>query len=264
MENFDFYYNEALDFVLGFLPNVIQAIIILWFGFWLIKKVIDRITVPILKMDISSETKSLTLSIIDITLKVILFGFVASVFGFNTATFVAILVVIGFAIGMALQGSLGNFAAGVIVLLFKPYKVGDWIELEGKFGKVSEIHLFYTNVITPGNKKIIIPNAEMINGIVTNYSDSDHIRIEQEVIIPYNEDFPKVQAIILDVLRSIDKVLDDPKPEVGILKFGPKYIVISVKPYVVADDYWEVYYESLAKIKQAFSDNNIGLGKSSK
>jgi small conductance mechanosensitive channel len=259
MNSFDFYYNEAIDFVLDFLPKVLQAIIILWVGFWIIRKIMDRITPPVLKMELSQEVKSFILSLLDVGFKVILFFVVASVFGFNTASFVAVLAAAGFAIGMALQGSLGNFAAGIIVLLFKPYKVGDWIELDGKFGKVSEIHIFYTNVITPGNKKLIIPNGEMINGVVTNYSDTDHIRIEQEVMMPYSEDFPKVRDIILDVLSKIDKVIDDPAPEVGILRFEAQYIIISVRPYVLADEYWEVYYESMAKIKQAFSDNNIGF-----
>jgi small conductance mechanosensitive channel len=259
MNNVDFYYNEAIDFVLDFLPKVLQAILILWVGFWIIKKIMDKISPRISRMDLSLEVKSFVLSLIDVGLKVILFFVVASVFGFNTASFVAVLAAAGFAIGMALQGSLGNFAAGIIVLLFKPYKVGDWIELDGKFGRVSDIHIFYTNVITPGNKKLIIPNGEMINGVVTNYSETDHIRIEQEVMMPYSEDFPKVKEIILEVLSKIDNIVDDPAPEVGILRFEAQYIIISVRPYVLADQYWDVYYESMARIKQAFSENNIGF-----
>jgi small conductance mechanosensitive channel len=253
------YYSRVIDFIHGFLPEVLQAIIILLVGFWLINKIISPLSTLVQRLDMSTESKSLLVSSIDILLKVILFLIVASLFGFNTASFVAVLLAIGFVIGMALQGSLGNFAAGIIVLLFKPYKVEDWIELDGKFGKVSEIHIFYTNVITPGNKKLIIPNGEMINGIVTNYSEGDHIRIEQEVMIPYSEDFPKVRDIILQVLKNIDKVLNDPTPEVGILRFDTQSVVVSVRPYVLADDYWEVYYESYAKIKEAFHEHNIGF-----
>ncbi len=259
MEGFDFYYNEAIDFVHGFLPRVLQAIIILLLGLWLIGKLIDKLTPVVNKMDYSNDAKYSILSTVDKSIKVLLFFIVAMWFGFNTASFVAVMVAVGFVIGMALQGSLGNFAAGVIVMLFRPYQVGDWIEIDGKFGKVSEVHIFYTNVITPGKKKLIIPNSEMINGVVSNYSDTDFIRIEQEVMIPYSEDFPRVKKIISDVLSKIDKVVLDPEPEIGILKFEPNHVVISVRPYAYPDDYWDVYYQSMADIKQAFHEHNVGI-----
>jgi small conductance mechanosensitive channel len=254
-----YYYNEAIDFVLGFLPQVLQTVIILWLGFWAIGKLTNRLRDSMTRTTFSKEVRTSLISTIDLCLKVILVFFAVAWFGFDTASFVAVMVAVGFVVGMALQGSLGNFAAGIIVLLFKPYQEGDWIELDGKFGKVSEIHLFYTNVITPGKKKLIIPNGEMISGVVTNYSDHDYIRIEQEVMIPYSEDFPKVREIIYQVLKKIDKVVEDPQPEIGILRFDSNSVVISVRPYVLPDDYWDVYYQSMADIKTAFSENEIGM-----
>lgn len=259
MDKLDFYYNEAIDFILGFLPKVLEAIIILWVGFWLIRIIMKSLAPRLSRLDFSHEIKTFFVSASDTILKLILFFLVAGLFGLNTASFVALLAAIAFAVGMALQGSLGNFAAGIIVLLFKPYQVGDWIDLDGKFGKVTEVHIFYTNVLTPGNKQLIIPNGEMINGVIANYSVTDHIRIEQEVMIPYSEDFPRVKEIILKELKSIDKILDTPEPEIGIIRFEAYSVVVAVRPYVLPDNYWEVYYESYARIKTAFSENNISI-----
>jgi len=127
---------------------------------------------------------------------------------------------------------------------------------------VLNIHIFYTEVITPGNKVLIIPNGEIISGIVTNYSLRDNIRMELKVLMPYSEDFPKIKGIIMNELLSIDKVLKSPEPEIGIENFESHNIVISVRPYVIPDDYWEVYYEAYARIKSAFSRNQIKVAYS--
>jgi len=151
---------------------------------------------------------------------VFLFLSVAGIVGIDTAAFIGVLAAASFAVGMALQGSLSNFAAGIIILIFKPYKVGDWVEVQDKFGKVEDIQIFNTIVSTPGQKTLIIPNGEVISGIVTNYSKKGVIRMELNVTMPYEESFPKVRDVIMKELVSIDKVLNDPVPGVEIGKIG--------------------------------------------
>ena len=186
----------------------------------------------------------------------------AEIVGIETASFVAVLAAAGFAIGLSLQGSLGNFAAGIVILLFRPYRVGEWVEIQGKFGKVVDIQIFNTIVKTPGRKLLIIPNGQVINGIVTNYSQQGFIRMDMTVSMPYNESFPRIKQIILEELLKIDKVLNDPVPEIGIEGFDSHNIMLSVRPYAQPDDYWEVTFESYANIKAAFSRHNVQVAYS--
>ena len=163
---------------------------------------------------------------------------------------------------MALQGSLSNFAAGIIILLMKPFKVGDWISTGGVFGKVTEIQIFSTIMHSPGKKQLIVPNGEIIGGVLTNYSINDTIRLELQVTMPYNEDFPKVKSLIAGVLEKNPLVLDSPGYEIGIDSFDSHSIIVNVRPYSLPDDYWTVYYEVYAEIKAAFSNAKIKVAYS--
>jgi small conductance mechanosensitive channel len=163
------------------------------------------------------------------------------------------------AVGLALQGSLGNFAAGIIIVVFKPYKKGDWVEIKEKFGKVTDIQIFNTILQTPGNKVLIIPNGEVINGVITNFSGIGNIRLELKILLPYSEDFPRTKSLILGLLHQMPEILDEPAPEIGIEEFGGTNLVINVRPYVRPDDYWKVYYDVMAKIKKLYNENGIGI-----
>ena len=174
----------------------------------------------------------------------------------------AVLAAAGFAVGLALQGSLSNFAAGIIILLFRPYKVEDWIEVEGKFGQVEEIQIFNTIMVTPGRKTLIIPNGQIVDNIVTNFSRKGYIRIELNVTMPYNESFPRVRAVIQKELSAIAKVLKDPVPEVGIEAYDSHNLLLAVRPYVIPDDYWEVTFEAYERIKAAFNREGIKVAYS--
>lgn len=256
------YIERGLDFLISILPNLAMGIGLLIAGLWVIKKVVKLINIAFEKTTFSQEIGSFLTSIIDILLKVFLFLSIAGVIGIDTAAFIGVLAAASFAVGMALQGSLSNFAAGIIILLFKPYQVGDWVEVQGKFGKVEDIQIFNTIVNTPGQKTLIIPNGEVINGIVTNYSKKGLIRMELNVTMPYEESFPRVKEIIMQELTSIPLVLKDPIPEVGIETFDSHNIVLAVRPYVVPDDYWDVYYKAYEKIKAAFNTHDIKVAYS--
>ena len=256
------YIEKGIDFVLELLPNLLMGIAMIVVGLWLIKRVMKMISLAFDKSGFSTEIGSFLTSIINIMLKVFLFLSVAGVIGVDTAAFIGVLAAASFAVGMALQGSLSNFAAGIIILMFKPYQVGDWVEVQEKFGKVEDIQIFNTIVSTPGKKVLIIPNGQVIDGIVTNFSKKGIIRMELNVTMPYEESFPKVKKIIMDELLAIDLVLNDPIPEIGIETFDSHNIVLAVRPYVVPDDYWEVYYMAYEKIKAAFSTHGIRVAYS--
>lgn len=256
------YINKGIEYAIGILPNLAMGILALIIGFWLIKKVVKILNVSLKKAGLEHEIVSFLSSIANILLKIFLLLSIAGLLGFDTAALIGVLAAASFAVGMALQGSLSNFAAGIIIVLFKPYKVGDWVEVQEKFGKVEDIQIFNTLVTTPGKKVLIIPNGEVISGIVTNFSKKGNIRMELSVTMPYAESFPRVKEIILKELESHTKILNDPKPEIGIENFDSHSVVLAVRPYVMPDDYWEVYYDTYAMIKSAFNKNGIKVAYS--
>lgn len=259
MENIEKYSFLALDWLVKALPGLILALAVLIVGLWVIKKLSAILKVTLQKSGFTPEILSFLVTLANIGLKVILLISVAGMVGVNTAAFVGVLAAGGLAVGLALQGSLGNFAAGIIIVTFKPYKVGDWIEVKDKFGKVQDIQIFNTIVITPGNKTLIIPNGEVINGIITNFSKRGNIRIELKIFLPYSEDFPKVKTLIMNELLGMEKVLNQPVPEIGIEEFGASNLIVAVRPYVLPDDYWEVYYDVMDRIKSVYHLNGIGI-----
>ncbi len=256
------YWDSFVNIIVSYSPNVLKAIAVLVIGFWIIKRLGMIVQKSLEAAKFSADLRPFILSLLDIGLKVLLIFSVAGIVGIETASFVAVLAAAGFAIGLALQGSLGNFAAGVVILVFRPYKVGDWVEVHEKFGKVEEIQIFNTIILTPGRKTLIIPNGQIIDNIVTNYSAKGFIRMELSVTMPYSESFPKVKAIIEKELESIEDVLKDPTPEVGILNYDSHNITLAVRPYVYPDNYWEVSFEAYEKIKAAFNRHGIQVAYS--
>ena len=180
----------------------------------------------------------------------------------QTGAFIGVLAAASFAVGMALQGSLGNFAAGIIVLVFKPYRVGDWVEIHDKFGQVKSIQIFHTVILSPGRKTLIVPNGSVIDGIITNFSTEGMIRMKLQIDIPYDEDYPKVEKIIMKTLMNTPFVLDDPIPEIGIKEFGSHSITVSIRPYVEPANFWNVHFESYKRIKEAFFNEGIQVAYS--
>lgn len=262
MNDFNDIAEKGMEFIMHYGPKLLMAIVVLIVGFWIIKKLNQVLTKSLQKSPLSPEIRSFLGSLVSIGLKVLLFFTVAGLVGIETTSFVAIMAAAGFAVGMALQGSLGNFAAGIIILLFKPYKVGDWVMIQEKFGKVTDIQIFNTIVETPGYNLLIIPNGQVIEGIVTNYSSKGFVRLELEVTMPYSESFPKVRDIILKATSGVEQVLKSPATDVGILDFDSHNVIVSVRPYCLPDDYWEARFQVYAAIKKAFSENGIDVAYS--
>jgi len=260
MEQLSLYIKDASGYIIKSLPGFLMALAVLVGGLWVIKKLTHILHQALKKSDFTPEIVSFLVTLANIAMKVLLVISVAGMVGVNTAAFVGVLAAGGLAVGLALQGSLGNFAAGIVIVTFKPYQIGDWVEIKEKFGKVKDIQIFNTVLVTPGNKTLIIPNGEVINGIVTNFSKRGNIRLEIQALLPYSEDFPRMKTLVLESLWSMDKVLPAPAPEIGIESFSDTNMVISIRPYVHPDDYWDVYYEVMARIKAIYHDHGIGIG----
>lgn len=261
-EKLNEYLNLLSEMAITFLPKLGLALLLLFFGF----KIVNRLSVlsgrALERAGLSGNLLPFVRSLANVSLKLMLIFSVAGVVGVDVTSFVAVLAAAGFAVGLALQGSLSNFAAGIIILLFRPYKVEDWIEVDGKFGRVEEIQIFNTIMVTPGRKTLIIPNGQVVDNTVTNYSLKGCIRIELNVTMPYSESFPKVRDIIMGELNAIPKVLNAPEPEVGIEAYDSHNVLLAVRPYALPDDYWEVTFEVYERIKAAFNRQGIKVAYS--
>ncbi|MEZ4956163.1 MAG: mechanosensitive ion channel family protein [Saprospiraceae bacterium] len=256
------YWDQFLDFCVTFTPKILMAAASLYIGMWLIKKMVTIVRLSLEKANFSEEVRPFVISFISVALKVFVVLFAASFLGFETTSIVGILAAASFAVGLALQGSLGNFAAGILVMVFRPYKIGDMVEVGGKFGKVEEISVFNTVLSTPGFKTLIIPNGKIVDDTITNFSSKGAVRLELNITMPYEESFPRVRDVILETLKSIPVVLDDPEPQVGIETFDSHNIVLTVRPFVLPDNFWEGTFESHRLIKKAFNENNVKVAYS--
>jgi len=262
MENLEKYSGYITDLAVTYVPRIVLAILALMIGFWLVKKVHKILAISMERSKMAPEIRSFATSFLDIAMKVAVILFVASILGFQLTSLVAILAAAGFAVGMALQGSLGNFAAGIMILGIKPYRVGDWVEIQDKFGQIDTVQIFNTTMTTPGQKTLIIPNGQVMEGVITNFSTKEHIRLELEVTMPYAESFPRVEEIIRESLRGIPQIIQYPEAEVGIKTYDSHNIVVAVRPYIKAEHYWEVTFAAYRKIKENFNKNDIKVAYS--
>ena len=188
-----------------------------------------------------------------------LFISVASMIGIQTTSFVAVLGAAGLAIGLALQGTLANFAGGVLCLLFKPYKIGDLISAQGELGVVKEIQIFTTILLSPENKTIIVPNGAMMNGNIINISREGKIRVDLTIGISYDSDIRLAKEVLTKVLNADERVLKDPAPFVGVSELADSAINLAVRPWCAPEHYWDVYFESLENCKIALDEAKVTI-----
>jgi len=256
------YVTQAQDWAVGFIPKLLLALIILYVGFKILDKVNKGVHNSIEKANISPEISSFLANILDVVLKIGLILVSVSILGVGVSSLVGIIAAAGFAVGLALQGFLGNFASGLTIVFFKPYKIGDWVQIADTFGRVETIQIFSTTLQTPGEKTIIIPNGQVTDGIITNFSTAGRMRLELKVHMPYEESYPKIEAIIKDVFKNVKSIMPTPEPEIGIEEFDSHSIEIAVKPYIHPDNYWAATFEVNKKIKSAFHHYNIKIAYS--
>lgn len=183
----------------------------------------------------------------------------AAQIGIQTASFVAIIGAAGLAIGFALQGSLSNLAAGVMLMIFKPIKIGDFIEGGGSTGSVESIGIFVTTLVTPDNKVVIVPNSTMTNANITNYTAKDQRRVDLVFGIGYSDDIDKAKNVIQSVLNNDSRVLKDPAPQIVVSELADSSVNFNVRPWVNTKDYWDVYFETNEQIKKQFDEQKISI-----
>lgn len=239
--------------------RVIAAIAIFIIGI-IAARIIRSLIVKMLKKSHVDDTLiSFIRSLSYITMLV--FVIIASLgqLGIQTASFVAVLGAAGLAIGLALQGSLANFAAGVLMIIFKPFKVGDWIEGGGASGSVEEISIFTTVLKSGDNKKIIVPNAKMTSGNIINYSAKETRRVDLVASVSYKDDIDKVKSVLSDILSNDDRILKEPAPTIAVSSLADSSIDLFVRPWVKASDYWSVYFYLNETIKKRFDEEGISI-----
>jgi small conductance mechanosensitive channel len=180
-------------------------------------------------------------------------------FGIQTASFVAILGAAGFAIGFALQGSLANFAAGVLILVLRPYKVGDFIDSAGVAGNVKDIQLFTTVLATPDNVKVMVPNGKIFGDVIKNVTGYDTRRVDLVIGIGYSSDIQKAHDVMVNIMKEDPRILSDPSPQIAVAELADSSVNFVARPWVGKDDYWTVKFDLTRKIKEAFDANDIEI-----
>lgn len=245
------------DLAFAFAPKLVGAILVYIIGTFVIKKLSNVITAIMQRKNYDKSLQTFLTSLIKVMFTILLVLSIASMIGIDITSFAAILAGAGLAIGAALNGSLGNLAGGVMMLVFKPFKVGDLLEAQGVMGTVVEQGVFATTVLTGDNKTIIIPNGPLSTGVITNYSTYGNLRVDLGIAISLDQDIDKARAVATEAMLSHPKVLKTPAPEVNVLKIADGMCSLTIRPYTVQADYWDVYFGVQELVKKAFDANNI-------
>lgn len=251
--------QQAWNMIMEYGPRAVGAILVLIIGLWIIGRVVRVSDRMMNKRGMDASLIPFLRSMTSILLKAVLVISVAGMVGIETTSFVAILGAAGLAVGLALQGTLQNFAGGVLILVFKPYKVGDLIETQGHLGAVKEIQIFVTVMLTPENKTVIIPNGAISNGDITNYTLEGKIRVDLVMGISYESDIKKARNVLMAVMQEHPKVLKDPAPFVGVVELADSSVNLAVRPYAKPEDYWDVYFDIYESGKEALDGANITI-----
>lgn len=237
--------------------HILKAVIVFVIGRFLIS-MLKRLTSRLLdKRNVDVSIKTFVKSLVNIMLTILLIVSVVGALGVETTSFAALLASAGVAIGMALSGNLQNFAGGLVILLFKPYKVGDWIESQGVSGTVKEIQIFHTILTTADNKLIFIPNGALSSGVVVNYSNQKTRRVEWIVGVDYGEDYAKVEQVVRDILAADKRILSDPAPFVALHALDASSVNVVARVWVSSADYWDVYFDINQAIYKTFNEKGI-------
>jgi len=251
--------DKGVEIVIDFGPKLLVAILIWIIGSWLIKKLLKGIGYGMNKNNYDESLKKFLLNLISWVLKILLILAVLGTVGINTTSFAAIIAAAGLAIGLALQGSLANFAGGVLILIFKPFKIGDLIEAQGVIGVVKEIEIFTTKLTSPTNQLVIIPNGTLSNGNIVNYSAEGKLRIDHVFGIDYGSNIKQAKEVLLEMMMNNPKVLKDPAPAVTVSELADSSVNLAVRPWANVADYWDVYFETVEGAKEALDKAGIEI-----
>lgn len=257
--NFEAYSSTVTNFVMLYGVRLVSAIITLLIGLWVINWLNRMIYNLMVRKDVDISLRPFLKNLLAIIMRVLLIILVIAQLGFEMTSFIAILGSAGLAIGLALQGSLSNFAGGVLILTIKPFRVGDYIEAQGQAGTVNIINIFNTVIKTPDNKTIFIPNGPLANSVVVNYNIEMTRRVELKFAISVNNDIGKVRQLLQDLIKADERVLPDPAPVIVVTDFAEHALTISVRVWVNKENFWGLFWDMNERAKAAFEKEGIQM-----
>lgn len=258
-QDIEYYVKEFTSQLIDYLPSFLAAIFLLVFGIWFIKILTGYIRKLIHKKGYDKTIENFVISLVSVGLKILLVILVITQLGFETTSLVAVIGAAGLAIGLALQGSLSNFAGGVLILILKPFRVGDWIEAKGVSGSVKETSLFYTKLVTFGNQLAIIPNGQLTNDNIINYTVEGKRRDAITIGISYNSNIKLAKDILLDLMMEQEGILKDPAPVVMVTDLADSSVNLSLRFFALNDDFWNCHWYTIEEAKMRLEAAGISI-----
>jgi len=251
------YLDKIKEMGITYLPKFIGAILAYLIGSWIIKKITAIVGNMLQSRHYEPSLQSFLKNLIQVVLTVLLIISVLGMIGIETSSFAALIAGAGLAIGAALNGTLGNLAGGVMLMIFKPFKLGDMVEAQGQVGIVQEQGVFSTTILTPDNKTVMVPNGPLSTGIISNYTTHGNLRVDLTMAIAMDQDIEFAREVAIKAMASHPKVLSQPAPEVSVLKVADGMVSLAIRPYCKQPDYWDVYFGVQELVKTAFDRFNV-------
>lgn len=248
-----------LPLLLQYGSQALLALVTLLVGWWVIGRITAGLHLLLEKRSVDRTLHAFIGALVGIGLKVLLVVSVAGMIGVETTSFIALIGAAGLAVGLALQGSLANFAGGMLILMLRPFRAGEYIEAQGVAGTVESIQIFHTVLLSPDNKTIIVPNGSLSNGNVINYSRQATRRVDLNIGIDYGDSVRQARDILLTLARADDRVLKDPEPVVWLVSLGDNSVNLSLRMWAKTEDYWGVYWSIIELAKERFDEEGITI-----
>lgn len=259
METISSLWDTLVQLAMSYGLKIIGAIIILLVGRWLARYAKKYTVKAIARTDVDAALEKFAASLVYYGVLVVAVVAALNTLGIATASLVAVLGAAALAIGLALEGSLANFAAGVLLLLFRPFKIGDLVEIAGYFGTVEEILIFSTILVTPDNKTVTISNSQVTGSPIVNYTQKGNLRLDMVFGIGYDDDLAKAKGILEEIVNAQDNVLAEPTPTIAVSELADSSVNFAVRPFVKPEDYWDVYFAVTEQVKLRFDQEGISI-----
>jgi small conductance mechanosensitive channel len=251
--------DKGVDLGIDLGIKAITALAIFYIGKFFIRLIVRAISTVMQKQEVDKTLETFICNLVRTTLMVVVIIAAIGAIGIETTSFIAIFGAAGLAVGLALQGSLSNFASGVLIVLFRPYRVGDFIEAAGIAGSVEQVQILTTVLKTGDNKQIIVPNSQIMDSIITNYSANPTRRVDMVVGVSYEDDLDKVRATLQELIAADERILDDPAPKIAVSELADSSVNFIVRPWVNSADYWGVMFDLTEAIKKRFDNEGISF-----
>ncbi|WP_051224520.1 mechanosensitive ion channel family protein [Flavobacterium tegetincola] len=258
-EDIQRYTEQFITSIVHYIPSLISAFLLLFVGLYLVRLINRFVRRIMLKREYDPSLSKFMADILLWIMRIMLFVAVIDQLGIGTSSFVAILGAMGLAVGLSLQGSLSNFAGGMLIIMFKPFKIGDFIEAQGVSGTVTEIQIFITKLTTTNNQVIFVPNGALSNGNITNYSEAGTRRANITFTVSYDADLKRVKEILHSILEKDSRILKEPKPGVVVTGLVDNGVTMAVRPWATNADYWDMYSDVLQDMKKQLDDDGLEI-----